>query len=185
MYKFIFSVLLFLTMQVNATEPVKKQSLPLVCAAIPSQAEQLCYIRTNSSYGPYDDIVFYKLDKYEEVVLLGSQSGGVATFVGFDFSIGGLYMWVSWAEEGHPYFEFYRTNEFLENGVKSQSLKVLGDYYFENFENFGEDGQIIYALTEGSFENCSDAGDGARERIDRETLEKKCIKSFNILSKKK
>ena len=130
-------------------------------------------------------IVTYKLDKDEEIVLLGGQSGGVATFGGFDFTIGGCYMWVGWAEERHPVFDFYRTNDFLENGVNSKSLEVLGDYYFENFENFGEDGEVVYALTEGAFENCNDAGDGARERIDAETSEKKCVKSFNIESKKK
>ncbi|RDH84500.1 MAG: hypothetical protein DIZ80_03200 [endosymbiont of Galathealinum brachiosum] len=184
MYKFILVGLLFLSIQANATKPVKKLSLPLVCATIPSIEEQLCYSSTNSSYGPYDDVVFYKIDKYGEEVLLGSQSGGVATFGGFDFSLGGRYMWVSWAEEGHPFFEFYRTNDFLENGIKSKSLEVLGDYYFEQFTQFSENGNVAYSLTEGAFENCKDAGDGARESIDSETSKKNCIKQFNIESDK-
>ena len=80
------------------------QSLPLECSKIPNIIEQLCFIQTRN--GPYDDVVFYHMDKYGDVALLGSRSGEVTTFGGIDFSTGGTYMWLSWAEEGHPILYF-------------------------------------------------------------------------------
>lgn len=180
MFKYTFTILLFLSLQVNAADMAIKNSLPLICTVMPSIGQPLCYVRTGSPYGPYDDIVFYRIDKYAEAILLGSQSGGVAVFGGFDFSPRGQFMWLSWAEEGHPYFEFYRTTDFLEKGIKSKTLKVLSDYYFESFVQFNENGDVVYSLSVNSIENCADTGKGARVSINAETHEKQCVKYFNI-----
>ncbi len=185
MFKYTFTILFFLSLQVSAADIDKKNSLPLICTVIPSIEQQLCYVRTGSSYGPYDDIVFYKLDKYGDVILLGSQSGGVAVFGGFGFSAGGKFMLLSWSEEGHPYFEFYRTGDFLEKGIKSRVLKVLSDYYFESFEKFNENGEVVYSLSVGSIESCANAGKGGHESINAETQEKQCVKYFSVGDYKK
>lgn len=158
------------------------QSLPLECREIPNKTDRLCYIQTESSYGPYDDIVFYRMSQRGYATLLGSQSGGVATFGGFDFSTGGIYMWLSWAEEGHPHFAFYRTTEFMANGINTKVLKILGDYYFNGFEKFTDSGEVIYSLDDAAFENCNNAGKSVRYKIDPETSEKYCVKKFSLIA---
>ena len=175
-----FFCLCALCLQINISLAADKNVLPLDCSTIVSFEERLCLVQTDSAYGPYDDVVFYRLDKAGNAVFLSSQSGGVATFAGLGFSTGGKYMWVSWAEEGHPHFEFYLSRDFLTNGTHANVLKVLGDYYFEDFKQFSDSGEVVYALTIDAFENCADAGEGARESKSLNNSEIYCIKSFNL-----
>ncbi len=128
-----------------STQP---RTIPLECNRITGLIEQLCFIRTDSVYGPYDDIVFYLIDKAGNKFFLSSNSGNVSTFGGFDFSTHGKYMWLSWAEEGHPYFEFYLTKNFLEQGTSAKVLATLANYYFDQFEKFSDSGEVIYSVTE-------------------------------------
>ena len=177
-------LILFFLSLFNLTAQAKPeplpQSLPLECSNIPGKKDKLCVIQTQSPYGPYDEVVFYHMKKNGAVFLLGSQSGGVATFGGFDFSTTGVYMWVGWAEEGHPHFEFYQTSKFIENGTRAKALEILGDYYFTGFEKFSDTGEVIYSLDDGAFEDCDKAGKDVSYKINPETSEKYCIKRFNI-----
>ena len=164
----------------DSDEASSAVSLPLQCRSTPAQSDQLCIIRTDSPYGPYDDVVFYRLDKNGDATLLGSQRGEVATFGGFEFSTGGIFMWLSWAEEGHPHFEFYRTKEFMTDGISANALKVLSDYYFNSFEKFTVTGEVVYTLDDGAYENCDKSGEGASYEIDPKTMEKRCVKKFSL-----
>ena len=154
--------------------------MPLECSKITGRTDQLCVLITQSPFGPYDDVVFYRMNKAGYLTLLGSQSGDVATFGGFGFSSAGTYMWLSWAEEGHPHFEFYRTNAFMENGTSAKMLELLSDYYFEDFEKFTEKAEVVYRLADGAFENCDEAGRDVSYKIDAETSERYCVKRFSL-----
>jgi len=181
----IVSTLLLLTSNFAALakhEQLKK-SLPLECHKIPNHNEHLCFIVTQNPDGPFDDIVFYRMDKSGGIALLGSKIGEGDNFGGFDFSNGGKYMWLSWAEEGHPHFEFYRTSEFLINGTETKALKVLSDYYFDDFKSFTDDGEVIYLLADDAYENCDKAGQGISYQINTETPEKYCVKKFSLISR--
>lgn len=157
-----------------------RNSLPVECDKVPDSNEHLCFIITQSAYGPYDDVVFYHKNSNGNLILLGSQKDGVATFGGAGFSTGGTYMWLSWAEEGHPHFEFYLTQNFLENGLNARILKVLGDYYFSDFEKFTDAGEVVYELNDGAYEDCNKAGKEVSYKIDPQTSEKRCLKTFRL-----
>ena len=176
----LFLLLTALSFTAHAKQEQLPKSLPLECSKIPAKNDQLCFIQTQSPYGPYDDIVFYRVDDKGYATLLGSQLGGVATFGGFGFSPAGVYMWLSWAEEGHPHFEFYRTTEFMTNGINTKALKILGDYYFNDFEKFSDAGEVVYRLDDAAFENCDNAGKDVSYKIDTETTERYCLKQFNL-----
>ena len=105
-------------------------------------------IRTESPYGPYDQVVYYRLDKDQRAYLLGSEDGGVGTFGGIGFSDGGKYMWLGWAEEGHPHFTFYRTQQFIDNGINAEGIDTLGEYEFQWFLSFSDDALVRYAIDE-------------------------------------
>ena len=124
-------------------------SLTLECIKIPKSVEQLCYIANTNKTGPFDDIVIYHMNSDQQILLLGIQRGGVTTFGGFGFSTNGKYMWQSWAEEGHPNFEFFNTKDYLENYKNVNSLAFFDDYYFSHFEKFNDSGIVTYSLVEG------------------------------------
>ena len=171
----------FAELHVSPQPPLPlNSSLPLECTAITGRHERLCIIQTESFYGPYDDIVFYHMNNRGNVSLLGSNKGDVATFGGFEFSDGGKYMWLSWAEEGHPHFVFYRTNDFIANGTSAKVLSVVGDYEFDQFIKFNDVGDVVYALADNIREYCSKAGDGAHIIIDPRTSTKLCAKHFKL-----
>ena len=122
------------------------------------------------------------MDKAGDVALLGSRASEVATFGGIDFSTGGTFMWVSWAEEGHPHFEFYRTSDFFDKGLNAKILTVLGDYYFDGFEKFTDAGEVIYLLRDDAYEDCNKAGEGVSYENDARSSEKRCVKLFNLVA---
>lgn len=154
----IFVLLLVFTGNLYAAEKPQAQvdkgrSLPLECDAIADSQEMLCITKTESAYGPFDDVIFYHLDKMGAVTFLGSHSDAISTFAGFGFSSGGKYLWISWAEEGHPYFEFYRTIDFIKQGTKASMHYILHDYYFMQFESFTDAGIVTYSQIEDNSED--------------------------------
>ncbi|MDH3354857.1 MAG: hypothetical protein OEL79_06555, partial [Chromatiales bacterium] len=52
------------------------RNLPLECTPITGRLEQLCIIKTESPYGPYDDISYYHINSKNHTTLLGSERGG-------------------------------------------------------------------------------------------------------------
>ena len=154
---FVFICVIFLnvSMQVKSAEPVAGLPLSLNCFPIPIHKDQLCTVKTISPYGPYDDVVFYRKTEQNELFLLGNQKGGVATFAGIGFSEQGVYMWISWAEEGHPSFGFYKTAIFLEGGLATEMLDSLDDYAFDEFVGFSDDGKVSYSRQKSMTDDCS------------------------------
>jgi len=120
------------------------------------------------------------VEKDGGVVLLGSLVVECGSFGGVDFSSGGTFMWISWAEEGHPHFQFYRTLEFMTNGLNSKVLTTLGDYYFDGFEKFTDAGEVTYLLSDDAYEDCNNAGEGVSVEIDPITSKKRCLKQLSL-----
>jgi len=159
-------------------------NLQLICQSIPAQKDQLCTAVTESPTGPFDDVVIYRKTSDGTLVLLGSHRQGVGTFIGLGFSQGGLYMWESWAEEGHPYFRFYRTKDYLSDGEATKNVGVISEYQFLHIEKFTDDGLLAYSLNEGAYEKCPKTRDLPASFIDKETKSKHCLK-YLFLNKTK
>jgi len=155
-HNLIILLLLAFCCDIYATEDSQLdngRSLPLECDAIAGSQEMLCIIMTESAYGPFDDVIFYYLDKMDSMTYLGSHSDGGSTFAGLGFSSGGKYLWIGWAEEGHPYFEFYSTNDFIKQGTSASMRYVLHDYYFNQFETFTDAGIVTYSQIDDNSED--------------------------------
>jgi hypothetical protein len=157
--------------------PSVELQLPFQCTPIPTQPDQLCVIVTLSPHGPFDDVVFYRRPSQGDLILLGSHKGEVATFGGVGFSRGGRYLWISWAEEGHPYFIFYPTETFLSDGLSAKSVGLVSDYYFDEFVSFKDDRQVVYALRDDAMEKCPpQPGDKPAYQMDPRTRQKRCLR---------
>lgn len=132
-------------------------ALSLSCTAIPTSAESICVLVTDSPNGPFDDVDIYHQTGKGRRILLSQNAGGVATFNGIGFSANGEYTWESWSEEGHPYYTFYRTAYYLVNGGQDESIQTLDDYYFDAVKAFTANGEFIYSHTNNDDpENCQD-----------------------------
>ncbi len=178
---FIFIHLFNSTLVLASSESKTQQvTLPLECTSAENFNEQLCFISTESPFGPFDDIVFYKISKSGDIVYLSSESHGNTTFGGFGFSEGSKYLWISWAEEGHPLFYFHLTSDFLANGSKAIVLDVISDYYFEQFEQFSESGEVIYLLSEDFTECCTEKGKHSEFLINPLTGNKQVLKHLYL-----
>jgi|GEM_PF-1043595 hypothetical protein len=167
----------------QTTPPDKPVSLPLECRNIAGFNDQLCFIRTESIFGPYDDVVFYRINSTGQVIFLGSESNAVTTFGGLEFSEAGKYMWLSWAEEGHPHFEFYLTRDFLDNGTHARVLEVIGDYYFGQFVKFSDEGIVTYSLSDDFTECCAQTNNNLGFTNNASTNDKQYLKTINLDNK--
>ncbi|MBL4763470.1 MAG: hypothetical protein JKY93_12335, partial [Gammaproteobacteria bacterium] len=122
---------------------------------VPNNANKLCYVQTESPYGPWDQVVYYRKDAAGALLLLGADKGsGVATFGGVSFSADGQYLWTDWAEEGHSSLYFYQTKAFLEVGLQ-QSVGAVHDYELDHVDGTLADGTLIYGLRKKT-PNCAD-----------------------------
>ncbi|MBL4789058.1 MAG: hypothetical protein JKY60_08410 [Kordiimonadaceae bacterium] len=112
-------------------------------------------METQSPYGPWDQVVFYRKDTAGALLLLGAdKGGGVATFGGVSFSADGQYLWTDWAEEGHSSLHFYKTKAFLEVGLQ-QSVGAVHDYELDHVDGILADGTLIYGFWK-KMPNCAD-----------------------------
>lgn len=121
-------------------------SLDLYCHEIPNHQDQLCLIKTESPYGPYDEVVFYRKDKSGAYSLIDMDKGsGVASFGSLSFSADGKYLWYGWYDEGHPSVYFYETKVFLEVGTQ-QGVDAVHEYELDHIDGITKDGKLIYGF---------------------------------------
>lgn len=147
-------LILMLGPKVEAVESNQATTLLLDCIVVPSVKDQLCYATTNSAFGPYEDVVFFRKTAEGELYFLGSDKNGVANFGGAGFSDGGKYMWLEWSEEGHPLFSFYITDFFLSDGLDAPAIATLDAYGFHEFIRFGDDGTVLYTKEQVNEDTC-------------------------------
>jgi len=116
----------------------------LNCVPVPNSQQSLCYSETESSYGPFSDVVFYRRTAEGDLTFLNSHSGSVSVFAGVVFSTRGRYMTLGWAEEGHPGFIFYETAAFLQSGEGAPTVGGFGELFMDGFRSFTDDGEVSY-----------------------------------------
>ncbi|MDH5356136.1 MAG: hypothetical protein OEY09_16965 [Gammaproteobacteria bacterium] len=152
----IYLFLIFSLFGFNSSFGSADITLTATCENVPQSSDQLCHIITESPWGPFDDVAFYRLSDSGSAFLLAAYSGGGGIYNGTGYSEGGGFMWLSFAEEGHPYFIFYRTQDFLEVGQHADSIATLGDYYFEDFRTFADSGEVTYFVSTDEDAICED-----------------------------
>lgn len=138
----VLSLMLFSNIQAETI------SLPATCQTIPNKEIKVCFIITKPENNlPYDEIVFYKEDHSGILSLLGSEvEHGI--FHGFTFSPQGKYLYLKWTEEGHPNFQFYLVDDYINNWKTKNLLDSIDDLQIENIVKFKDSGDVIYALSD-------------------------------------
>ena len=142
MIKHLFYIIAIFHSLITYAQPLTPD---LECVSIPNNTYQICTLESYSAFGPYDDVVFYRLEEKRYLYLLGLSYGDNMTFGGFSFSDGGKYMWVSWAEEGHSSFVFYETADFLQQAENAKSLYYINGYGLSEFLSFSDDAKVKFS----------------------------------------
>jgi hypothetical protein len=104
-------------------------NLALKCKAIPHSAEQICVAAMPAEFNAVDDVVFYRRTAEQYLSLLRVEFGDVAVIWLHGFSTGGKYTIVGYAEEGHPSFVIFTTEDFLTNNNDIKPVAVISDYF--------------------------------------------------------
>jgi len=170
----LFAFIALMPNAVQAEPTIVNDRLTVQCHKIANKQEQICYTQTPNPNGPFDDVVLYVKDIYEELHLLNSEKDTSSTFGGFDFTPNGEYMWLSWAEEGHPYFIFYKTSDFLEQGFNTKALSSFEDLKLDGIYSFTSAGVFNYYYYDSSGQTTDCVA--LKQEVDDV-----CIKTFNFL----
>jgi len=125
-------------------------NLPLACHSIPLRSEQLCMAATTSSINTaVEDVVFYKRSKEGWLTFLEARKADIAVIYIAGFSIGGKYTILAEAEEGHPRFYIYETDNLLNPDTKPRIVGGISDYYLEYFIRLDDDGTALLSYRKG------------------------------------
>ena len=121
-------------------------TLPINCHAIPNHADVLCLVETYSADNPVNDVVFYRRNEFGSFVFLEAIKGDVAHVFFKDFSTGGKYTVIGYAEEGHPSFIIYETSTFLSSTRPIKRPALISDYFITNILSLDDEGNAIIEL---------------------------------------
>lgn len=80
--------------------------------------------------------------------------------------------------EGHPSFGFYDTKTALQANSAIRADFYLNEYYFEHFESIGDNGDVVFSLSEQNGQSCYDL-----ESNSPQVHSPACLVGFNILTK--
>ncbi|MDA8622053.1 hypothetical protein N9L48_05330 [Psychrosphaera sp.] len=80
--------------------------------------------------------------------------------------------------EGHPSFAFYNTDRMLQDQAESETDAYLDEYYFEHFEYIGDNGDVVFSLSEQNGQSCYEIE--SRSPLVHSPA---CLVGFNILTK--
>jgi len=160
------------------------------CATIPSDetvnTKQLCTLEVDE-YEPFyvTKVTFFIKDDNGDInVLSNLEDSGSSSFSHFDFSENGKYLYVTFADEGHPFFVFFDTQKFINNDKNPQVGELFEEYFLDHIESFYDNGDIVYALREGTITGCLIHGEVEIEPKTETTDEvKRCLFHYNIFDK--
>ena len=135
--------LICLILVVIASRSLAEMDDAFSCKDIPGRSVSICALVTPASHGPFDDVVMYLKAEDEQLHFLRSHTGLVAIFGEIGVSAAGTYVWTTWAEEGHPMINIYRTEQFLKPYMEPESVSDLYDYDIDHFDVVREDGVAV------------------------------------------
>ncbi len=142
------------------------------CKIIPHSTDSLCAVEHIHYEGVLMSSVKFYLIRGEQKLQLNTHqtNNSISSFGGFAFSDNGKYLYLSWADEGHPYFIFFDTDKFIHEQENAGVGHGFEDYYLYQIISFTDQGDFVYQLMTASNEQCQQGN------------ESQCQVVFNILT---
>jgi hypothetical protein len=168
------------TAQALTVEGGERDSLELYCRKIPQRQDQLCFVTTNSPVAPAEDVIFYKREPDGSVAFLEAERGDTAVIFVAGFSTGGRYTVIGRAEEGHPGFYVYVTEQFLDPTIEHRVVASVNEYELSELVSLSDDGTAIARLYPCEEDVVPNARQVPLAAFDRKPLDDECYVMFNI-----
>jgi hypothetical protein len=149
------------------------------CIDIPFQPEAMICINTKliNTGVPVSVGEYYLIAAGERLKVLTSNLNIESSFGEIVFSPKGKYLYITYADEGHPYFVFYDTHKFIQDDKNAQ-IAQLFEYKLDVIDEFYDNGEVVYSLSD-----CPDS----EEQSDSATVNtgeaENCLIRYNILNK--
>lgn len=121
-----------------------------VCVEHPQQNYGLCATVSRSANGPFDDVLFCQRRGELCNTLWSSTPNSVSVFVSLGFLNKGNYIWIAWADEGHPYYEIYDSNSLLML-KPGPSLSIIADDRLIQIRGVMPDGRVLVEVDADSW----------------------------------
>lgn len=139
-------ILLLCSIALSACATHKESSAPLECHAIPNRDISLCTLSSSVENSAANDIVFYKRNSFGTLTYLEARKGDIAVTWLQGFSGGGALTVIATAEEGHPSFSIYRTDDFLNPDGRRQPVAHIGQYEIDAIHALSDSGRAIVSF---------------------------------------
>jgi hypothetical protein len=136
------------------------KAIPINNASIvkPHEEKQLCVLKTQT-----DELE----DSNKTTLFVKDKNGGITVLTHFiddessylshiELSENGKYIYLMLTDEGHPFF--FDTQKFINNMPDAQVGELFEEYFLDHIENFYDNGDIVYALREGTITGCLNNG---------------------------
>jgi hypothetical protein len=164
----------------NINNDIHCETIPLVDGI--SNRKQLCTLIIDE-YEPFyvTKVTFFIKDEKGDINVLNNlEDSGSSSFSHFKFSDNGKYLYVSFADEGHPFFVFFDTQKFIHNDKEPEVGEVFEEYYLDHIESFYDNGDFVFSLREGTIFACLDGEIEIEPKTETTDEVKRCLFHYNI-----
>jgi len=182
----IFTTLLFFLFN-----PVQAENTSdITCSQAPGHLLKLCWTANQnfkSGMLLYTNTVYIQ-DEQKRLRLHIRDKDSISALTHIGFSDNGLLMYIESADEGHPYFTFYKTVNYLGYGKRAKSLATLDDYFLDTIKGFTAEGLFIYSRSRTTDAKCADISGyvlnkKAKQKVKNPSGLSPCYKVFRVTSK--
>jgi len=156
------------------------------CVIIPSDqtvnTKQLCTL-TVDEYEPVyvTKVTFFVKNEHGDIRVLNDLvNAGNASFSHFEFSENGKYLYITFADEGHPFFVFFDTQKFINDDKNAEVGEVFEEYFLDHIESFYDNGDFVFAINEGTITGCLDGEVETEPKTANTDEVKRCLFHHNI-----
>jgi len=147
-----------------------------------NKPEQLCTL-TVDEYEPVyvTKVTFFIKDENGAIRVLNDLvNAGNASFSHFEFSEYGKYLYITFADEGHPFFVFFDTQKFINDDKNAEVGEVFEEYFLDHIESFYDNGDFVFAINEGTITGCLDGEIEIEPKTANTDEVKRCLFHHNI-----
>jgi hypothetical protein len=172
----------------GVVDDIRCQSIPInINTPVKIHGEkQLCILQF-TTYEPFystKTTVFVK-NKINEISVLTNFIDDESSYLShIEYSENGKFLYFMFTDEGHPFFVFFDAQKFINNEPDAQVGELFEEYFLDHIETFYDNGDIVYALREGTITGCLTHGEVEVEpKIDNNEQVKRCLFHHNVFDK--
>jgi hypothetical protein len=172
----------------DVVDDIRCQSIPInIDTPVKTHEEKQLCILAFTTYEPFfsEKTTLFVKNKNADITVLTNFIDDESSYLShIEFSENGKYIYLMLTDEGHPFFVFFDTQKFINNEPEAQVGELFEEYFLDHIESFYDNGDIVFALREGTITGCLNHGEVEVEpKTDGTEQVKRCLFHHNIFDK--